>query len=101
MQRGDDEAAPQEAAARRLSTKGAPGVQLKNKEALRVLLSTRKKLDGVVGSTTLGIAGHVNYLIQVRMQLEMRPGLRISYILQEATSVDNLARLFEGWQPWV
>ena len=38
-----------------------------NKEAMRVLMQTRKKLEGTVGATQLGVEGHVNYLIQVSL----------------------------------
>ena len=35
-----------------------------NREAKRVLIQTRKKLEGVVGAAVLGVAGHVSHLIQ-------------------------------------
>eukprot|EP00051_Salpingoeca_urceolata_P020041 m.297594 g.297594 ORF g.297594 m.297594 type:complete len:2835 (+) comp19529_c0_seq5:1447-9951(+) len=57
---------------------------VRNSEAYRVLLQLQQKLQGSEGGLApLSVSGHVNHLIQ------------------EATSEDNLCRLFPGWQPWV
>ena len=29
------------------------------------------------------------------------PPLQVDFIIQEATSVDHLCELYEGWTPWV
>ena len=55
----------------------------RNKMAERVLLRLKQKLSGSEGGSFLGIKGHVNYLIQ------------------EARNVENLCRLFPGWQPYI
>ena len=54
-----------------------------SKEAQRVLLRVRQKLDGAHSGARLSVEGHVNCLIE------------------EATSEENLCQLFPGWAPWV
>jgi len=54
-----------------------------SKEAQRVLLRVRQKLDGAHSGARLSVEGHVNCLIE------------------EATSEVNLCQLFPGWAPWV
>ena len=55
----------------------------RNKMAERVLLRLKQKLSGMEGGGFLSIQGQVNYLIQ------------------EARSIENLCKLFPGWQPWL
>lgn len=55
----------------------------KNKAAERVLIRLEQKLSGYEGHSYLATGGQVNLLIQ------------------EARSVDNLSKLFPGWQPWL
>ena len=54
-----------------------------NKMAERVLLRVKQKLDGVEEGVHLSVSGQVNLLIR------------------QAIDVNNLCRLFPGWQPWV
>lgn len=55
----------------------------KNKAAERVLIRLEQKLSGYERHSYLATEGQVNLLIQ------------------EARSVDNLSKLFPGWQPWL
>ncbi|CAF0900518.1 unnamed protein product, partial [Didymodactylos carnosus] len=54
-----------------------------NKLAERLLIGLRQKLQGFEGILQMTIKAHVNMLIN------------------EATSVENLSRLFAGWQPYL
>lgn len=71
-----------------------------------------------VGQSTRGGAGRAEQRNthavvawqKVRMKLEGRdpdPGVKytareqVDYVIREATSLDNLALLYEGWTPWV
>ncbi|CAM6124730.1 unnamed protein product [Calypogeia fissa] len=57
----------------------------KNAYAVSVLKRVRTKLEGqdINGSRQLAVAEHVDHL------------------LRQATSVDNLCNMFEGWTPWI
>jgi serine-protein kinase ATM len=102
---------------------GGGAIEKRNSHARQALLKIRRKLDGVDGSgVALSVEGHVNHLIKVRLCvcvcvfLCVRVCVRVFAggtchisvswfffmpFLQEATSVDNLCRLFHGWHPWV
>lgn len=54
-----------------------------NKLAERVLLKLQQKLQGVVDNQTLSVPGHVAVLIQ------------------QAKDVENLCKIFPGWQPYL
>jgi len=58
-------------------------VECVNKVAERVLLRLKQKLSGFEDGVQLSIAGQVNHLIQ------------------EARDVNNLCRLFPGWQAYI
>lgn len=55
----------------------------KNKIAERILFQIKQKLLGYENGTQLSTTGHVNYLIN------------------EATSPENLCRIYVGWQPYL
>jgi len=58
-------------------------VESVNKVAERVLLRLKQKLSGLEDGVQLSMAGQVNHLIQ------------------EARDVNNLCRLFPGWQAYI
>lgn len=57
--------------------------QERNVHALAVLTRIRAKLEGREGPVALDVDGQVDS------------------VLQQATSLSNLAAMFEGWMPWV
>jgi len=59
------------------------GEQERNSHALSMLRRVRCRLEGRVGEARLGVAEQVEAMIR------------------QATSVDQLAMLYEGWAPWV
>jgi len=74
------------AASSRSRTKNSSNVSKpeKNVYALRTLRAVEMKLEGIVGTgLPLSIEGQVQRLIH------------------EATSSENLAKMYEGWMPWV
>eukprot|EP00850_Spirogloea_muscicola_P018450 SM000169S02705 [mRNA] locus=s169:16353:36740:- [translate_table: standard] len=63
----------------------APSLQEHNLEAELVLSRVQKKLEGYDNTT--------NKRLEVAEQVDM--------LIQEATSLDNLSQMYEGWTPWL
>lgn len=72
-------------APRRMVPAAEPAAEVANPDGLQKLADIERRLHGIIGHTELplSIAGHVHHLIQ------------------EATSVDNLAVMYIGWAPYL
>ncbi|CAH1985466.1 unnamed protein product [Acanthoscelides obtectus] len=92
---------------RRDMAERAPLQQLEDKE---LALAKQDSMNGNGGKGQQRNAYAVNVWRRVKMKLEGRdpdPGRKctvqeqVEYVIREASSLDNLALLYEGWTPWV
>lgn len=85
----------------------------KNAYALAVLQRVEMKLDGgdIAENRYLLFCGkfvtksRMNYLLTVNLlhasYREISIAEQVDYLLKQASSVDNLCNMYEGWTPWI
>ncbi|CAA0807572.1 Serine/threonine-protein kinase TOR [Striga hermonthica] len=67
----------------------------KNAYAVSILRRVEMKLDG------RDITDNRHAYISILMHLEISIGEQVDFLLRQATNIDNLCNMYEGWTPWI